>query len=106
MDETAVVLVDATGFIRYWSKGAEKVFGHFEQMVVGRSLDIIIPEAFRADHWSGFRLAMISGSAKIEGQWSSFPVLAAQGRIVNASGKLALLRDLHGKAVGAMVIFG
>ena len=106
MDEVAVVIVDTSGSIRYWSGGAEKAFGFPEENAVGQSLDLIVPEEFRKSHWLGFRAAMASGLSSIEGQQSEFPVAASNGQIVNAPGKLTLLRGLDGKAVGAMVIFG
>ena len=106
MDEVAIVIADTSGSIRYWSRGAEKTFGHTEKDAVGQSLDLIVPEEFRKSHWMGFRATMASGSASIEGQQSAFPVAATGGRIVNAPGKLTLLRGLDDKVVGAMVIFG
>jgi PAS domain S-box-containing protein len=106
LDKTAIVIADATGTIRFWSQGAESVFGHLSQDAVGRSLDLIVPEQFRASHWAGFRRAVAAGSATIEGESSVFPVLEAGGRIRDVSGKLSLLRDGGGSILGCMVIFG
>lgn len=100
------MLVDSAGFIRYRSKGAERLFGHLAENALGRSLDLIVPEGFRAPHWQGFRLAMASATAKIENQSSTFPVTLANGQVASALGRLTLLRGLDGNAIGAMVIFG
>jgi PAS domain S-box-containing protein len=106
LDQTAIVIVDSTGIIRYWSGGAEKAFGHPAERAVGRSLDLIVPEEFRNAHWTGFRRAMAAGSAAIEGLASDFPVVAADGQTVTRQGKLTLLRGVAANTIGAMVIFG
>ena len=106
LDEIAVVLVDASGSIRYWSKGAEQLFGHSEAVAVGQSLDLIVPAQFREPHWAGFRRAMASGKADAENKSNPLPVIAVGGEIVTASGTLSLLRGLDGRPVGAMVVFG
>jgi PAS domain S-box-containing protein len=43
----AVIYADAEGLIRFWNKGAERIFGFDAAEALGRSLDIIIPEGFR-----------------------------------------------------------
>ena len=106
LDEIPVVIVDTKGAIRYWSGGAEKIFGYSEDAATGRSLDLIVPEEFRQAHWNGFRQAMACGSAKSEGLGGPIPVATAEGRTVSTPGRLSLLRGLDGKVVGAMVVFG
>jgi hypothetical protein len=44
-DSPAVVVVDTSGVIRYWSAGATALFGIEES--VGETLDVIVPDAFR-----------------------------------------------------------
>jgi len=106
LDTTAVVIADISGVIRFWSAGAERAFGHTVREAVGQTLDLIVPPDFRTAHWAGFRRAMASGSAGVEGKTSAFPVLEASGRIRNASGKLTLIRSGDGGVIGGMVIFG
>ena len=106
MAEIPVVMVDASGAIRYWSRGAEQAFGHSQTAAVGQTLDLIVPAEFRAHHWAGFRKAMALGVADAEGKPGQFPVLGADGGIVAVSGTLSLLRGLDGRTLGAMVIFG
>src|SRR5262249_10209445 len=57
----AVVLSDRTGRILYWSPGAERLFGHPATEALGQSLDLIVPDAFRARQWARFHRAMASG---------------------------------------------
>jgi len=49
-ETTAVVLVDTSGTIRYWSAGATALFGHAEP--VGQTLDVIVPPEFQERHWA------------------------------------------------------
>lgn len=106
MDRIAIVIADTAGIIQFWSKGAEEAFGHSAQDAKGQTLDLIVPEEFRDSHWSGFRRAMLSNAAAMEGRPSLFPVRGANGRTEKVSGKLTLLRAEDDSVVGAMVIFG
>ncbi len=105
MDIEAVVLVDSTGVIRLWSRGAESMFGYAEAEAIGRTLDLIVPPAYRDAHWAGFKRAMASGSASAEGQVSPFPAQTASGAIVETPGRLTLVRGPRGKVVAATVVF-
>jgi len=55
--QEAIITVDADFNIELFNQGAEKIFGYGREEVVGRSLNILIPESFRKDHhrhMSGF----------------------------------------------------
>src|SRR5262249_36232191 len=60
----AVIFADAEGVIRFWNRGAERIFGFAEAEAVGESLDIIIPGNLRARHWAGFTATMHSGRTR------------------------------------------
>ncbi len=64
----AIVFADREGTIRVWNSGAERIFGYSENEAVGKSLDIIIPEKMRENHWKGYKRAMESGYTKYEGK--------------------------------------
>jgi len=106
LENTAIVIADTAGAICFWSKGAQRAFGYPVESALGRTLDLIVPEEFRASHWAGFRRAVASGSAALEGQPGGFPVLHADGRVENVPGTLTLLRNGGGAVVGCMVVFG
>ena len=57
----ALIYADKEGIIRAWNAQAETVFGFSAAETIGQSLDIIIPERFRAAHWTGFNGAMARG---------------------------------------------
>lgn len=106
MDEHAMVVADATGVIQLWSRGAEALFGYPAAEAVGQSLDLIVPDEYREQHWHGFRAAMASGSAKLDGQSTEIPVKCRSGEITVFPGAFMLLRNAARTVIGAAVIFG
>ena len=63
----ALIFADCEGTIRLWNARAEAIFGYAAAEAVGRSLDLIIPENLRAEHWRGYRQAITLGHAKSGG---------------------------------------
>ena len=106
MDDHAVVMVDASGVIRFWNDGAVRTFGYPPVEALGRTLYLIVPEDFRQAHWRGFRGAVASGEAAAEGRPGPFPARCADGGIRPVEGRLTLLRSAPGQVIGAMVVFG
>lgn len=105
MDTDAVVIADAAGVIRFWSAGAERAFGHASVRAVGQTLDLIVPPEYRQAHWTGFRHAMASGTAAVEGTAVPFPVRRADGETSPTRGRLTLLREPGGLVIAAVVVF-
>ncbi len=101
----AIVMVDRDGVICVWNQGAEDLFGYDAASAVGRTLDLIVPEAYRERHWSGFRAAMSTGSTKLDQPAGHLPTLRADGSVVRLPGRLIFLKDARGDAVGAVGIF-
>jgi len=105
MDSEAIVLADIDGVIRLWSGGAERMFGYPASEAVGRTLDLIIPAEYREAHWIGFRRALASGEASVEGRVVSFPARHATGTITERNGRLTLLRRPRADVVAAIMVF-
>lgn len=105
MDKNAVVIADAAGVIRFWSAGAAKAFGYASERAVGQTLDLIVPPEYRPAHWTGFRHAMASGAAAVEGTAVPFAVRRADGETSPARGRLTLLREPGGMVIAAVVVF-
>lgn len=99
----AVIVVDTDGVIRQWDSGAETLFGYRAGDAVGQSLDLLIPEHLQAAHWRGFRRAMIKPT--IKDLAADMPVTCADGRLRTFAGRLLVLSDGLGVALGAMAIF-
>jgi PAS domain S-box-containing protein len=97
----AIVVADGT--ITQWSPGAQTLFGYSAAAAVGQSLDLIVPAALRARHWAGFRRAMQAPAVKDLA--ADIPVLCADGQVRDFAGRLLVLCDGLGVALGAMGIF-
>jgi PAS domain S-box-containing protein len=101
---TALVVADAEGMICYRNRGAEALTGHPAAVAAGSSLDLIVPPDYRQRHWSGFRAAMASGSARFEGASASVPVLCADGAVRRWPARFTLIRDARGTPAGAAAV--
>jgi PAS domain S-box-containing protein len=100
-----VVIIDREGLIRYWNRGAERVFGFTAAEADGRDLDIIIPEKHRRRHREGFRTAVEKGATKYgEADLLTVPALAADGRTLSIEFSVVLLTGGDGASyVGAVI---
>ncbi|MEV7346483.1 PAS domain S-box protein [Streptomyces sp. NPDC093544] len=101
-----IVIIDREGLIRYWNRGAERIFGFTAGEVAGRSLDIIIPEKHRQRHWDGFVTAMEQGTNRYgDADLLAVPALGADGRKLSIEFSVVLLADPDGGAAhcGAVI---
>ena len=64
----AVIFADRQGTIRRWSRAAAALFGFPPEEALGKSLEIIIPDHLRGQHWRGFDAAIRSGALRLEGR--------------------------------------
>ena len=99
----AVMAVDTEGRITAWDDGAEELFGHDRASVLGQPVDIIIPPHLRDAHWRGFRRAM--AAPVVRDRAADLPVLCADGSRRYFAGRLLVLSDAFGVAVGATAIY-
>jgi PAS domain S-box-containing protein len=97
----AIIFGDREGVIRYWNKGAEAVFGWSGKEAVGQSMDIIIPEKHRAQHWEGYAHVMRSGVTKYDSKPLAVPALTRDGRRISIEFFISLPRDGSGQVLGA-----
>lgn len=64
----AVIFADREGVIRLWNARAEQMFGYAPVEVIGKSLDLIIPQHLRAAHWQGYHRAIAAGRTRLDGK--------------------------------------
>ncbi len=94
----AVVASDREGNIILWNPGAERIFGFTEEEALGASLDIIIPEPFRARHWEGYHQTAASGQSRYgAGDLLAVPGLKKDGTRNSIEFTIVLLKDKDGK---------
>jgi PAS domain S-box-containing protein len=91
-----VVIADAQGIITFWNDAATRLFGWDPNEVVGRSLDVIIPERLRARHWAGYRETMSTGHTDYADRLLEVPALHRDGRALSIAFTVSLLRDDDG----------
>jgi PAS domain S-box-containing protein len=101
----AILFADREGKIRLWNAGAEAVFGWRADEVMGRSMDLIIPERLRARHWSGWDKVMETGVTRYgSGQLLAVPALRKDGASISIEFSIQLLRDEAGAILGPVAV--
>ena len=63
--QEGIIFIDCNNVVQLWNRGAEKLFGYSAAEVLGRSIDIIIPERFRQAHADGLRRAVEAGKTRL-----------------------------------------
>ncbi len=100
----AMILSDLDGIIILWNRAAAAMFGHDADAALGHSLDMIIPERFRAAHWTGFRRAVETGVEKYHGQVMTTRAVHADGGKVYVDLSFGMIRDAAGAVCGVLAI--
>jgi PAS domain S-box-containing protein len=100
----AVVVADTDGLVRFWNPAAERIFGITETEALGQSLDLIIPERFRARHWAGYREVMRTGVTRYGTDILRVPAMRKDGRRISIAFTVALLEDGGGRVTGIAAI--
>ena len=101
----AVIVSDRDGTITMWNPGAERIFGFTEAEAVGRSLDIIVPEALRGRHWDGYAHTVASGRSRYgAGDLLSVPGLHKDGHRISIEFTIAMMHDATGAVDGMAAV--
>jgi PAS domain S-box-containing protein len=95
----ALVVADLQGVIRYWNDAAQVLFGHSREEALGASLDLIVPERFKAAHDAGFARAIASGQLRVGGRVLRTRANHKDGRKLYVDFSFALLKDASGQVV-------
>jgi len=99
----AIIAAGADGRIIFWNPAATRIFGFSEVEALGQSLDLIIPERFRARHWEGYRQVMESGKSKYAADVLRVPATAKDGRALSIAFTVTLLDASEGRLIAAIV---
>jgi PAS domain S-box-containing protein len=77
----AIVLADDEGHIVFCNKGAETIFGYTEDELLGSSIEMLMPEPYRAEHRAGFERYRVTGRSRLIGRTAEFEALRRDGTI-------------------------
>lgn len=100
----AYIYADRQGIIRWWSDGAERLFGFTKEEALGQSLDLIIPEKLRDAHWKGFNAALETGDMKHYGKVLTTRSLHKVQEKIYVDLSFHLVMDETGKVLGSSAI--
>jgi len=100
----AIITIDATGLVRSVNAAAVAMFGHAREGMLGRNVDMLMPEEHRRHHDSYLQRYMTTGEARIigigrelEGQrkdGSTFPIYLSVGEFI-AGGHRFFIGIIH-----------
>jgi len=102
----AMVVIDDTGAIRYFSKGAETMFGYAESEVLGEDASLLMPSPDRERHGGFIDRYLMTGEKRIIGSGrattarhrdgSTFPINISIGelKVDGTMAFVAFIRDL------------
>jgi PAS domain S-box-containing protein len=75
----AIISGDDEGKIRSWNSAATALFGFTEAEVIGRPIEVIIPERFRRSHQDGIRRVSSGGPSHVIGKTVELAALRKEG---------------------------
>lgn len=100
----AIIVVDREEIVRLWNAGAENLFGYAANEILGKNLDLIVPERLRQAHSSGFRKAVATGNTKYGGKVMTTRSVHKSGEKIYVDLSFTLLRDDSGKVMGVCAV--
>lgn len=98
----AIIAARADGAIVFWNPAAQRIFGFSAADALGQSLDLIIPERFRARHWDGYRQVMATGKTKYGTDVLRVPAAHKDGRALSIAFTVSLLDGPDGRVIAAI----
>ncbi len=102
----AILVSDRDGITRYWNAAAARLFGFGAEEMVGKSMDLIIPERLRGRHWDGWGHVMKTGVTRYgDGQLLAVPAAHKDGRTLSVEFSIQLLRDEAGQIAWVAAVF-
>jgi PAS domain S-box-containing protein len=101
----AIIAAGADGRILLWNQAAARIFGYTADEALGQSLDLIIPERFRARHWDGYQRVMASGQTKYGSGVLRVPAEHRDGHSLSIAFTVTLLElpEGRGRAIAAIM---
>ncbi|CDN54489.1 Diguanylate cyclase/phosphodiesterase with PAS/PAC sensor(S) [Neorhizobium galegae bv. officinalis bv. officinalis str. HAMBI 1141] len=101
--DLSLVTVDPTGRIEFVNQAALDMFGFGREEMIGGSLDIIVPERFRAAHNAGLARVAAGGNSKLKGKTVEVSARRKDGTEFPIEMALSIWHDQRGVGVGAII---
>ncbi len=92
----AIISIDEKGAITLWNKAAEKIMGYSKDEVIGKPVDMIIPEKYYESHKKGVKRFLKTRKAKIIGKTVEVEAKRKDGKIFLAELSISAVK-LEGK---------
>ncbi|KAA1014305.1 PAS domain S-box protein [Paraburkholderia panacisoli] len=100
----AIIISDLHGSITFWNPAAEHMFGFTQSEVLGKSLDLIIPERLRGRHWDGYHKTMSTGETRYGNDVLRVPAVHKDGRSLSIAFTVALLHSSQNELSGIVAV--
>jgi PAS domain S-box-containing protein len=97
-------VADGEGRIVAWNPAAERLFGYTEAEAVAGTLDLIIPERFRARHWEGYNETMATGITRYAHDLLRVPAVRKDGQRISIAFTVGLLLKPDGSVDGVAAV--
>ena len=102
--QEAIIFADRDGMIRFWNIGAETIFGYTASEVLGRSLELIIPERLRDQHRVGYRRVMATGVTQYDRKLLAVPAAQKNGARISLEFTVTLIRSTQREILGIAAV--
>ncbi|MCJ2065511.1 EAL domain-containing protein [Methylobacterium sp. J-088] len=98
-----IICADASGRITFWNDAAERIFGHVAEEVLGRSIDLIVPERMLSGHEGSLRQLADGAPGSLIGRTVELFGRHRQGGEFPIELSLSMWREGDASAFGAIV---
>jgi len=75
----SIILADSNGKIIFWNKSAQNIFGYAEEEILGKPLNILMPEQYSNAHQKGIERINSTGESKYLGKITEMHGLRKDG---------------------------
>lgn len=97
----SIIVTDPAGRVRFWSQGAEGVFGYSANEMMGQSIAILYPDGADARQTLAGDLQLALSGGDAGGEWRR---RRKDGSIVWIDSKRVVLRDARGTVIGVLAV--
>ena len=75
----AMINSDSQGIIVSWNPGAERIFGYTPDEILGRPIEVLVPERYRKSHLTEVKRTLAGNSSSLIGELLEFTALHKDG---------------------------